>query len=114
MSDEPSQAGELAEASLAIARLQLDELKRRMEGMPKMRTPQLQQLTGMTAKVMRAAAPLMKEMRQLVKDARDWAAALGYDDKRRVMVDFFRLMPPEHQRALVQELTRVLNERRSA
>lgn len=114
MSDDASQASELAEASLAIARLQLEELQRRMAKMATMKVPQLQQLTGMTAKVMRAAAPLMKEMRQLIKDARDWASALSYEDKRRVMVDFFALMPPEHQRALVQELTRVLNERRSS
>lgn len=62
--------------------------------------------------ILRALSPVVKESRQLAKDAADWAEAMSQEDQRKVIRDFFTLMPPEEQRSLLQELTRDLNTKR--
>lgn len=109
---------QLTQQTLELAAAELAELKGMRDAAAELGKPLNQRAARGHRKrvldVMRALPALMKESRQLTKDADAWAEGLGYDEKRKLMVDFFRLMPVEHQRALVQELTRVLNERRSA
>lgn len=64
--------------------------------------------------VTRALPALLKESRQIGKDDNEWADGLTFAEKRQVIVEFFRLMPREEQVTLLQELTRVVNERRAS
>lgn len=68
-------------------------------------------LAGAT-ELARAVACLMKEARQLEKDAAQQAQKLTYEERRGVLADFFESMPEGHQKEFVQDLTRRLNGRR--
>lgn len=116
MSDTVNKLSELAEKTLELVKAELDELQDLRDGEAERPMSQKAKRAHRVRvlNVTRALPGLVKEVRQLTKDNEEWAGNLGYDDKRRVIVEFFREMPQEHQRALVQELTRVLNERRSA
>jgi hypothetical protein len=61
----------------------------------------------------RAYAQVVKEARSLEKDAHRRAVRLSPDEKRRVFVEWFETQLPEHQRAFLQELTRIHNARRA-
>jgi len=64
------------------------------------------------ARLGRALAQVVKEARSLEKDAHRRASRLTPPQKRAVFVEWFESQLPEHQRKLLQELTRVYNARR--
>jgi len=101
---------EMGQIALDACYQQVQELKRRTSGdIGRLGNDCLNDLSNMTSRVSRAMAGLIKEMRALEKDAREWASTMGHEEKREVIRDFFGGMPPEEQRQLVQELTRDLN-----
>lgn len=61
-------------------------------------------LSGIVAKMMRAATGMVKEARALMHDAREAAQQMSFEDKRKLIVDFIAIMPPEQQQALRAEL----------
>lgn len=54
-------------------------------------------VTGLLAKLMRAATGMIKEVRALQKDARDAAEGMSYEDKRKFLVNFIVMLPPEQR-----------------
>lgn len=60
----------------------------------------------------RALAALVKEARSIAKDAIRATSKLTPEEMRAEVVDWFRASPPEQQRLLLQELTRVHNDER--
>ena len=61
------------------------------------------------ANLSRALSQVIKEARQLENEASKEAANLGYEQKRALLTEFFRIMPQEHQRDQIQELAQIYN-----
>lgn len=62
----------------------------------------------------RALAGLVKEARSIVKDGARWGKTRTVEEKRAIIADWFTDLPPEQQRLLLQELTRIHNDERKA
>jgi 5'(3')-deoxyribonucleotidase len=63
----------------------------------------------------KALSIMAKEARQFEVTRQTAAGKLSYEDKRELMAEFFEVMPAEHQRALIEQLTQAYNgERRGA
>jgi 5'(3')-deoxyribonucleotidase len=58
----------------------------------------------------KALAIMAKEARQFEVTRQTAAGKLSYEDKRELMAEFFEVMPDEHQRALIEQLTQAFNE----
>lgn len=74
------------------------------ELLPDISLREKQALSGLLAKLMRAATGMVKEARALAKDAKEAAKKLSYEEKRDMILEFIRMMPVEHQVALRNEL----------
>lgn len=59
-------------------------------------------------------AQLIGQARALAKDAIRWAGSLSAEQRRDVIVGWFTSLPEQQQRLLLQELTRVFNDERTA
>jgi hypothetical protein len=65
---------------------------------------QKQIVSGLLAKLMRAATGMIKEARALSKDAKEVAKHMTYDDQRSLIVDFIQIMPEHHKQQLREQL----------
>lgn len=96
----------VAQESLGLTQSFLSDIKASIakKALNKQSVREKQLLSGLLTKLMRAAAALIKEARALEKDNIDAARKLTYEQKRKLVVEFIQMMPPEHQRALRVEL----------
>lgn len=102
----PVELNDVSDLSLEISHEFLTELRRRLDedGIEQMKPRQLQDYSGLLTKIMRAQTGMLKESRALIKDAKDAANKLSYEEKRKLIVEFIQMMPEEHQRELKGEL----------
>lgn len=61
-------------------------------------------VSGLLAKLMRAATGMIKEVRALQKDAREAADGMSLEDKRKFMVSFIAMLAPEEREKIRNEL----------
>jgi hypothetical protein len=67
-------------------------------------------ISGEVAKLGKTLALLAKEARQFEIGRSAASVRMTYEEKREAMAEYFELMPPEHKRALLEQLTRSYND----
>lgn len=99
---------DVANEALRLTQLMIQDIESMMgpngASMAEMSTRDKQTISGLLTKLMRAATGMIKEHRSLQKDAKKAAEDLSYDDKRALVREFIKIMPPEHQAELRAEL----------
>lgn len=98
------QIARVAKRTLLLTEEILRDVKTQMPGYAAMSIKGKQELSGIVAKMMRAATPMLKEARQLIREQRDAITAMELDEQRALVVEIIKLMPAEHQKLLRAEV----------
>lgn len=96
----------VADEALEVTMSFIDNLQKSIKDKPlaRMNIIEKQELSGILAKLMRAATGMIKEKRALEKDAREAAEEMSYADQRKFCVEFIKSLPPEERTELKREL----------